>query len=82
MHIYNGILLGHKMNEIMPLAATWMPLEIIILSEEVSKRQIYDISYMWNLKKMIQVNLHTEWKSTHRHRKQTYGFQRGKGGVN
>ena len=50
MHIYNGILLGHKMNEIMSLAATWMPLEIIILSEEVSKRQIYDISYMWNLK--------------------------------
>ena len=35
----------------MPLVATWMPLEIIILSEEVSERQIYDISYIWYLKK-------------------------------
>ena len=44
------------------------------------ERQIsYDISYVWNLKKlMIQMNLFT--KQTHRHRKQTYGYQRGKGG--
>ena len=34
----------------MPLAATWMDLAIIRLSE-VSQRQIsYDITYMWNLK--------------------------------
>ena len=51
VHIYNGILLSHKKNEIMPFAAMWMDLEIIILSE-VRKRQIsYDITYMWNLKK-------------------------------
>ena len=32
-HIYNGILLSHKKNEIMPFTATWMDLEMIILSE-------------------------------------------------
>ena len=32
-HTYNGILLSHKKNEIMPPAATWMDLETIILSE-------------------------------------------------
>ena len=33
VHIYGGLLLSHKMNEIMPFLATWMDLEIIILSE-------------------------------------------------
>ena len=32
-HIHNGILLGHKKNEIMPFAGTWMDLQIIKLSE-------------------------------------------------
>ena len=35
----------------MPLAATWMQLEIIILSEVRQKeKDKYDITYMWNLK--------------------------------
>ena len=35
----------------MPFTATWMDLEIIILSEVIqTERQIYDITYMWNLK--------------------------------
>ena len=33
IHIYNGILLGHKKDEILPFAATWMELEGIMLSE-------------------------------------------------
>ena len=33
VHIYNGILLSHKKSEIIPSEATWMDLEIIILSE-------------------------------------------------
>ena len=37
-HIYKGILLSHKKNEIMPFVAKWIDLEIIILSE-VRKRK-------------------------------------------
>ena len=37
--VHNGILLSHKKNEIMVLAATLMYLEIIILSEVKSKRE-------------------------------------------
>ena len=60
MEYYSAI----KKNEIMPCAATWMGLEIIILSEVKSdrERQIYDITYMWNLKKSVQINLFTKQK--------------------
>ena len=42
-----------KKNKIITFAATWMDLEIVILSELSDReRQIsYDIAYMWNLKK-------------------------------
>ena len=52
VHIYNGILLSHAKNEIMPFAATWMQLEIIILSEVSQKeKDKYHITYIiWNLK--------------------------------
>ena len=44
MEYYSAI----KKNEIMPFAATWMQLEIIILSKSERERQIpYDITYMW-----------------------------------
>ena len=52
VNIYSGILLSHKKNEITPLAATWMDLNIIRLSKPDRERQLsYDITYMWNLKK-------------------------------
>ena len=38
VHIYNGIL-AIKKNEIVPFAATWMDLEIIILSEVSQKEE-------------------------------------------
>ena len=51
VHIYSGILLTHKKDEIMQFAATWIDLEITILSEINQKeRQILCITYMWNLK--------------------------------
>ena len=48
MEYYSAI----KKNEIMPSAATWMDLEVVILSE-VSKteKDISYITYMWDLKK-------------------------------
>ena len=43
MKYYSAI----KKNEIMPLAATWMGLKIIL--SEVQERQIsHDVTYMWN----------------------------------
>ena len=49
VHIYNGILLSHKKNEIMPFAAIWMDPEIIITSGKSEKDKYYGITYMWNL---------------------------------
>ena len=55
--IYSGLLVRHKKffkkNGILPFAAAWMGLEIIILSEVKSERERqipYDTTYMWNLK--------------------------------
>ena len=46
-------------------------------SKSDRERQLYDIIYMWSLKKYIhQLIYKTE---TYRPRKETYGYQRGKG---
>ena len=65
VHMYNGILLSHKNNEIMSFATTWMGLEIIILSE-VRQRKTNIIFYQLYVesKKRIQMNLLA--KQTHR----------------
>ena len=48
MEYYSAI----KRNKIMPFAATWMDLEIVIQSEVSQKeKDKYHITYMWNLEK-------------------------------
>ena len=70
-----------KKNEIIPFAATWLDLQMIILSEvSQTKTNIIWYHLYVEFKKMIQMNLFTKQKQTHRHRKQTYGYQRGKVG--
>ena len=51
IHMYNEIYSVMKKNKIMPFAATWMQLKIIILSEISQKeKDKYHTTYMWNLK--------------------------------
>ena len=40
------------------------------------RQKPYDITYVWSLKEMIQMNLCTKEKQTHRYRKQTCGYRR------
>jgi len=65
----------------MSLGATWMGLEIIMLSE-VRQRQIsYSTSYMCDLKNYAhELTYKTETDS--QARKQAYGYRRGKGRIN
>ena len=53
------------MNEIMPLATTWMDLEMIILSKvSQTEKWIIDVTYIWNIKKKKEK--FTKQKQTHR----------------
>ena len=62
----------------MPYAAKWMDLEIVILSKvgQTEWQVSCVITCMWNLKKMVKMNLFTKKKQSHTCRKQTYGYQR------
>ena len=49
----------------MPSAATGMDLDIVILSEVRQDKEKYDVVYLWDLKKIIHVNLVTKQKHSH-----------------
>ena len=50
LSLYDGILLRHKKNEILPFAAAWMDLEGTVLSEVIQRHILYDITDLWESK--------------------------------
>ena len=70
MEYYSAI----EKNEVMPFAATWMDLEIVIPSEVSQKEKDKCISLTCGIYKNI-----TEQKQTHIYREQTSGCQSEKG---
>ena len=65
----------------MPFAATWMQLEILILSEvrQKEKDKYHTLSLTRGISIRAQMNLPTAQKQILRHREQTYGCQGGGG---
>ena len=78
VHIYKGILLSHKKNEIMPFVATWMDLKIIKLSKIIQTKTMWNLIFL-----MKQMNLFIKQKHFYKYQKQYYVYQRknsGRGG--
>ena len=61
--VYNGILLSHKKNEIMPFAAAEIELEIMLSEVSWIQKGKYMILLIYGiLKKIIQTNLFSKQK--------------------
>ena len=59
----------------MPSAATWMDLEMIVLSEVSQKDKYHMISLTCGIKNTTQMNLPMKQKQIHRQGEQTCGCQ-------
>ena len=58
-HLYNGILLSHKRNEIELFVVRWMDLESVIQSEvcQKEKNKYCMLTHVYGIKKMVLINL-------------------------
>ena len=65
--------------EVEPTSPVSPALLVDSLPTEQPGKPIY-IFFFWEKKKKLQMNLFTKQKKAHRHRKQTYSYQRGKKG--
>ena len=66
-------------NEVLVFVATWMDLEIIILSGATHRKKIiYDITYMWNAKNNAYELIYKIAMDSHR--KKNLCFPKGKSG--
>ena len=75
-YIHNGILA--KRNEILSFVATCMDSENSLLNEVTQRKTNYLSLIHEFLKKIYMIQMNLFMKQIHRHRKQTYGYQRGK----
>ena len=67
-------------NEIMPFVATWMDLQIIVLSEVSQKQKDkYLKSLVYGIKNTTQMNLSTKHKQAQKYREQHCCQEEGKG---
>ena len=78
VYICNGILLSHKKEWNIAICNNMDGPKEYHTKWSQTKTNII-CCHMWNLK-YIQMSSFTKQKQTHRHIKQTYGYQRGKGG--
>ena len=77
VYLYNGILLSHKKNEILPFATTWMNLKDIMLSE--ISQQKTNIIYHLYVETLQLANI-TKKKQTHRENERVVTCEEGEGG--
>ena len=80
IYTHNGMLFSHikewniaicsNMNELRDYHTEWS-------KSDRERQMLYDITHM-RIWKIIQMNVFAKQKQAHRHRKQTYGYQKGR----
>ena len=79
VHIYNGILLSYKKEWNNAICSNMDGSRNYHTKWQKAERQIlYEITYVWNLKYDTNELIY-KTKTTSKHGKQTYSYQRGKG---